>query len=706
MRAPPLRTWFFLAALGAASCPRDLPPIPTISRIDPVAVRGLDSTTLRLIGGPFTVRIHADLDAPGLSQPEGAFKASLRSGDLVVPLGDVQWVSSTELAGVVPALTPVGTYDVQAVDAWGRLALLPQSFTVAVECLDASDCDDHLSCTDDSCEGYHCQHALQASACVIDGVCRAQGEVAPGNACLACSPPDSPSAWTPVVNGTPCDDGDACTLGETCQAGTCGSPLATKACPATACRASHCDPLTGECDGAELTGSCDDGYDCTAGDQCVAGECRGTPVCGNTAPNACLQVSPKATVAGASPAQVTLDPRCSSDLEDAASALQARFDLDGDGAFDTPFGPLAPAVATFATPGLYRVGVEIADSGGLRASAQTYVSVAAPAYDVLVTTNADERDDGGTPAAPGGTGLSLREAISYVNASGKTGMAIRFVSPMSIQAVALPALSAPGARIVAEPGVVVDFTAASGGLAGCLVLNGAAEALIGLDAKRCPMAALSIGGSNALVAETRLHDGNANGAEINGDHATIGPGVDVESFGGFGLLMKKTGIVVTGSTISRNASDGIEVWQNSTDALLLRNLVTANGGAGVNVKANQGGPRAWNNTIAGNGGNGISGASGTSARNNLLTGNSGFALCGTAGAFTDQDPNGVYGNGGTYCMGPPGAGSNQLDAGYLAPDRGDFRLRPDSPDLNAGAVLPDAGYSGTLPDFGAFESPY
>jgi hypothetical protein len=195
--------------------------------------------------------------------------------------------------------------------------------------------------------------------------------------------------------------------------------------------------------------------------------------------------------------------------------------------------------------------------------------------------------------------------------------------------------------------------------------------------------------------------------------------------GGFalnGVELKKTNTTVYESTIRANAGNGIEVGQ-APEAVIRGNVVIRNGLAGVAVKGSQANARLWHNTIHGNGiiaaSSGISAAASTQeidARNNLLTANREFALCGQSNSFEAANPNGMYANAsGTYCMGAPDGGSFVADAGYLAPDRGDFRLKPDSPGINVGVVLDpaldlnglsDGGWSGSFPDLGAWESPY
>jgi hypothetical protein len=91
----------------------------------------------------------------------------------------------------------------------------------------------------------------------------------------------------------------------------------------------------------------------------------------DAAPVAALAAHPLRARAGS---RFRLDATASSDLE--GEPLRARFDFDGDGSFDTDFGPLA-ADHVFATPGTYRTRVEVADLGGSTAAAEVAIEATA-----------------------------------------------------------------------------------------------------------------------------------------------------------------------------------------------------------------------------------------------------------------------------------------------------------------------------------------
>ncbi len=101
-------------------------------------------------------------------------------------------------------------------------------------CTMASECDDHVVCTMDTCEGGTCIHETSLTVC--DDM----------NPCTV----DSCSSGTrggcrhlALGAGATCDDGNACTTGDTCD----GSLLAPLCIGADACPGCLCDPLVGVC---------------------------------------------------------------------------------------------------------------------------------------------------------------------------------------------------------------------------------------------------------------------------------------------------------------------------------------------------------------------------------------------------------------------------------------------------------------------------
>jgi hypothetical protein len=85
-------------------------------------------------------------------------------------------------------------------------------------------CNDALACTHSTtCDADgDCVGILEATACLIDGACRSNGQHDPANSCRVCSPLDSPYAWTPLGDMQQCNAGTGiccsgeCRVGKSC----------------------------------------------------------------------------------------------------------------------------------------------------------------------------------------------------------------------------------------------------------------------------------------------------------------------------------------------------------------------------------------------------------------------------------------------------------------------------------------------------------
>ncbi len=138
-------------------------------------------------------------------------------------------------------------------------------------------CDeDGFACTEDSCAAGACEHPIVAG-CVVEGQCTGEGQTHPLVPCLACIPSKSLTAWSALVDGSPCDDGLFCTAGDQCAKAQChGKPLE---CPGNACAVGKCSEELDQCESIPLGDglACDDADPCTTADVCSGGDCAGTP---------------------------------------------------------------------------------------------------------------------------------------------------------------------------------------------------------------------------------------------------------------------------------------------------------------------------------------------------------------------------------------------------------------------------------------------
>ena len=76
--------------------------------------------------------------------------------------------------------------------------------------------------------------------------------------------------------------------------------------------------------------------------------------------------------------------------------------------------------------------------------------------DFVVTTSADEADNGATVASPGGTGLSLREAIALANADPSTIDTITFDASLSGDTLYLGAFGGSGEDLEITSSLTID----------------------------------------------------------------------------------------------------------------------------------------------------------------------------------------------------------------------------------------------------------
>ncbi len=144
----------------------------------------------------------------------------------------------------------------------------------------ATNCNDSIACTTDSCGPTGCQSVPGAPATCDDGngctsdLCVAQ------NGCV----------HQPLAG--PCSDGNLCTGPDSCSGGVCAAGPVTPTCDdGDPCTADTCVAALGNCQFAPLSGPCDDGNPCTWGDSCASGSCTAPINC------ACAQAAGLAVTA-------------------------------------------------------------------------------------------------------------------------------------------------------------------------------------------------------------------------------------------------------------------------------------------------------------------------------------------------------------------------------------------------------------------------
>lgn len=709
-----------------------------------------------IAGEGLTARLTTDFNNHEESGFSTAYTARLDDTELK----DVRLVAGGGLLAVVPAGIPAGAHELVVTDPWGRTGKLANAYEavdpadvvtaiafatppqtvkqgqcsaeVTVEARNAADLprpveqDVALAVSGASLQPFSdpgCASPL-LSLQLANGETRASfyfaGTLAgsptltvTANGFAPVSQVETVLALTPcdgVPEGGGCDDGDACTLGERCVQGSCTAVDTVSCAPLDACHnAGTCNPLTGLCSNpAKPDGApCDDGVSCTTGEMCVQGVCGFASTfssCANTAPTACLSVTPVAALVGSAR---TFSADCSTDLEQPANTLEARFDFEGDGTFDTPFGT-TPQSFAYTAPGLYEATVEVRDLAGVSAFSRKFVAAVDPSADVLVTTAAAEQDNNATPTNPRGTGLSLQEAVAYANSTGGN-KTIRFDGGMQLSLASLPKLTASNVAIVGEPGTTIDFSSGVGSLP-CLVVDGADASVIGLGISGCKREPVTLNGANGRLAECDVR-GNQS-ILVAGTSCTVGPRNELHDFNGEALRISGSAVVVRENTIRDNGGSGLRLLAGSgAGSFVQRNVIARNGGSGILIEANVGAPRVCFNTVDSNTGDGVQALGPVSppldARNNVFTRNRApLNVAATAVAFAT--PNLSFGN---RLAGSVDAGLS-ADPLFVSADGGDLRIRLESAAVNAGVGMgvdvngPAAGdFNGSAPDLGAYETP-
>ncbi len=201
---------------------------------------------------------------------------------------------------------------------------------------------------------------------------------------------------------------------------------------------------------------------------------------------------------------------------------------------------------------------------------------------------------------------------------------------------------------------------------------------------------------------------------------------------GSGVCIDSSEVLLDSNLIAYNACTawehgdgaiGIAMEGPSVPVTVTNNVVVSNTDKGMMIADGVHSLKVVNNTIASNRNEGILAwgtISVTSLSNNIVAGQGYCGIAGAAGAdFQSIDHNNVWGNngeGGNYCdysgsVSPPAPGPNDISADprFVDPEKGDYRLRFDSPCIDAGTPVgaPATDIEGTArgpsPDMGAYE---
>lgn len=115
---------------------------------------------------------------------------------------------------------------------------------------DASNCNDNVPCTVDTCDEGRCSNELESGYCLIDGQCYDHNQPEPGNACRYCDAALRDRAWTNSSNTVSCNDDAWCNGEDTCNGtGQCQHdyPTSARCTESGPCALTTCDEARDSC---------------------------------------------------------------------------------------------------------------------------------------------------------------------------------------------------------------------------------------------------------------------------------------------------------------------------------------------------------------------------------------------------------------------------------------------------------------------------
>jgi PKD repeat protein len=537
-------------------------------------------------------------------------------------------------------------------------------------CLNANDCGSS-ACVDSACVAASCTDGVQNQD--------ETGIDCGGSICAACSA--TPTCFDGVQNQ---DE-----TGIDCGGSQCGI------CPGPTCSDA-------------LQNQDETGIDC-GGSTCAA--------CGaNTAPLARMLITPGVGSSNGTPTLFQGDASTSSDLQDAPGALSYSWDWDNDGVVDATG---VTSTHSYSVAGTYEARLEVQDSGGLSATATFLVIVTSASDLVLVTTAADENDSGATPGTPNGTGLSLREAINYANATaGKQSILVPSGFTIALGSQLPSPTDTAGVDIVGD-GAVWDGTG-TGAAEDCIQSTAAQTRIFGFEIRNCRRSPvrLGFGATGSQFSRLNIHD-NGQAVVLNDTNLLFGPYNEVSRSAGICISVIGQFNTIAWNYIHDCSTRAIDLTGSSDSALVIGNVI-AGSDPGIFFGAGADNCVIVHNVVNANLGDGVwvgsTSDSGIQLRNNIFSGNAGYGLRATDAEFAANDHNDYFGNvqGTCTACSSLGAGSLQSDPLYLSPASDDYRLQLSSPNANAGIDTgndvngPEPGnglFNGSNPDIGARESP-
>jgi PKD repeat protein len=689
-RASSLAAAAALVLAGVIACDdASRPPRPT--GMEPSAAPQGAMTQLVIRGTGFNADVRVSFADRARSKVASRFAARLGDTDLE----SVLLVDSQTLTAVLPRSIAPGIYDLTVIDPQGRSGKAAQAFTVTTSLVVIEDAPDGagvpigdlslmvggtkslFAVLRDEDGGF--RESVVADWLVEGDIGALASAVGPSTVFTAITVGiGTVSAWSSEFGGD-----------------TTGTITTTVACNVV--EGPPGDPTCGD----NVDNDCDGLTDALDSD------------CQNDAPVVELQITPGA---GTALTAFVGDASATTDRQQSASTLTYDWDWDGDGA---PDATGMTCEHTFSAPGEYTVVLAVTDREANVTRGSRRVWVVSDGDLFTVTTDAEELDSGATPTDPKGAGLSVREALSFANATTgpqtvllPAGIDVKITNPLIFN-------DTTGGTIMVGTGAVIDGSAMGGGGRDCVTIDANSNQIVGLVITGCGGWPIDIkaGASDNRIERCHIYD-NAWPVYMAGANNTFGPDNEIAGSQHEGIYLAAPGVIER-NWIHDSSLAGIHMTRDSDGSLISQNTILKNG-HGIELARFADTVRLWHNTIVTNRLAGVmvpSQVRETDCRNNLLAGNAGFGVEAADAAFGVGllDYNDYYDNGGACSACSTGAHSLATDPLFVDATAGDLRLKQGSPLIDAGYTGADliidvngdspGNFNGAQPDIGAFESP-
>ncbi|MBN1962647.1 MAG: right-handed parallel beta-helix repeat-containing protein [Deltaproteobacteria bacterium] len=603
-----------------------------------------------------------------------------------IELTQVYYKNYNTLTAIVPAFLNEGTYDITVIDPDGRIAILKSSFDVVSNISTCIDDDEDGFCISQDCDdnpskcGVNCNPEQLEICDSFDNDCdeTTNDGIEDIRVAAACDGDDDDLCKEGIfvcINGAiVCNDNTGTTV---------EGPNGDQTCS---------DSIDNDCDGFT------DNEDI---------KCSGI----NTPPVAKIILSKPIINTGE---LITFDANTSWDREQQTIFLLVRWDFENDGIWDTGFS-LNKSVSNFYdTTGTKTVALQVRDSGNLSGYTTSEFVVASEDQTISVTTGVDEQDAGATLQNPGGTGLSLREAINIAN--NRVGRDVIKFAPLLLVALTsqLPKLADnEGTVIIGQNETTIDCKAVND--ADCIEIGSSNNMLSWLEIKNSIGNAILItSGDNSSITYCSINNNTHGITAMKGTNINIGPGNEIKNNIVNGLRLNTPVIAINNSIYGNN--QGIAVGKAGGLVTILGNLIHSNNGNGIYVQNTDGHTILWHNTIVANGLAGLSSHKNVAeidARNNIFSYQNTYGIEANDVNFAILNYNNYYENINGACSEcTTGTNANYSIPYYINIIEKDFRLVANSNLINAGFDLsidrngPETGnYNGAAPDIGNWEAP-